>query len=213
MVRTGNRASVLLQAMLTLGYKAASAPAVPRWPGPEDQESARTIVTYRTLGGIQTEPRLAPGKWDLSFHDLVVELDEELHFNRYRLVTLSQGWSEALPWAAGYQAFSLDHEGACVLAGSWGKRWTTASTEAQFGPAGAPKDLSGAGAPRWKQRALYDSMKDGLAARGAVRLARLSVHDMVGGVTLDTILSQRVECDLMMLGDLIHSRTSDGEES
>lgn len=101
-----------MQAMLTLGYKTASAPAVPRWPGKGDRESARKIETYRKLEGIQTQPRLAPGKWDLSFRDLVVELDEELHFNRYRLVTLSQDWSEVLPWATEYRAFSFEHEGS-----------------------------------------------------------------------------------------------------
>lgn len=211
-VKTGSRASVLLQAMLTHGYKTAKAPKVPRWPGQDGRESARTIDVYRKLGGVQIQPRLAPGKWDLSFQDLVVELDEELHFNRYRLVTLSQDWSEVLPWATDYRAFSLEHEGNCVRAGSWGKRWATTSTEVQFGPPGGPEDLTGAGAPRWKQRALYDSMKDGLAAAGVVRLARLSVHDIVGGVTLDEVLRQRAECDLMSLEELLHRRTSDGEE-
>lgn len=208
MVSTGNRASVLLAAMLALGFKTASAPPVPRWSDDESSESARTIDMYRQLGGVQTQPRLAPGKWDLSFQDLVVELDEELHFNRYRLVTFSRGWSDALPWSSDYRAFCSDHESSCVSAGSWGQRWTTASTERQFGPAGTPKDLSGAGAPRWKQRALYDSMKDELAAFGGVRLARLSVHDTVGGVTLDSILNGRADMELDSIAELLQRRTS-----
>ena len=107
MVSTGNRAAALQTAMFTLGYKTASAPAVPRWSDQESSESARTIDMYRQLGGVQTQPRLAPGKWDLSFQELVVELDEELHFNRYRLITFSQDWSDALPWSSDYRVVLL----------------------------------------------------------------------------------------------------------
>ena len=194
--------------MLALGFKTASAPPVPRWSDDESSESARTIEMYRQLGGVQAQPRLAPGKWDLSFQDLVVELDEELHFNRYRLATLSPGWGDALPWSGDYREFCSAHESSCVSAGSWGKRWTTASTERQFGPAGAPKDLTGPGAPRWKQRALYDSMKDELAASGGVQLARLSVHDTVGGVTLDSVLNGRADMELDSIAELLQRRTS-----
>jgi hypothetical protein len=51
---------------------------------------------------------------------------------------------------------------------------------------GPPGDLDGAGAPRWKQRALYDAMKDTArsAGAGAAVLARVSVWDPVAGATL-----------------------------
>lgn len=164
------------------------------------------METYRMLGGIHEEPRLAPGSWDLSFDDLVVELDEELHFNRYRRATLSQSWCEELPWSLAYQSFSVEHEPRCVAAGSWGSRWTTPSTEVQFGLAGEAGDLSTAGAPRWKQRALYDSMKDGLAVAGVVKLARLSVYDQVGTVTLSSILHGFETCDLAALDEHVEGR-------
>ncbi|WIB01263.1 hypothetical protein [Curtobacterium sp. MCBA15_012] len=44
------------------------------------------------------------------------------------------------------------------------------------------------GAPRWKQRALYDAVKDAAAATGVVRLARLSIYDHVEGVRLEDFL-------------------------
>ncbi len=163
--------------------------------------------TYRLLGGIQRQPTLAPGKWDLSFSGFVLELDEELHFNRYRHATLSQGWP-ALPWSSDYTAFSADHEDDCVRAGSWGKRWTTTSTEAQFGRASQPKEFTAGGAPRWKQRALYDYIKDVLAASGQVSLVRLSVHDRVGDVTLDAILGGRAAGDVEVISHLVERRTS-----
>ncbi len=53
---------------------------------------------YRCIGGIQNCPSLRPGSWDLAFEDgLVIELDEDLHFHRYRGVTLDAPWAEDLP--------------------------------------------------------------------------------------------------------------------
>jgi hypothetical protein len=40
---------------------------------------------------------------------------------------------------------------------------------------GAAGDLDGEGAPRWKQRALYDAIKDTAPAALGVALARVSV--------------------------------------
>ena len=54
---------------------------------------------------------LRPGTWDLSFADgLVVELDEELHFNRYRLTTLQSVESMKLPWRDAYLDFCTRYE-------------------------------------------------------------------------------------------------------
>lgn len=129
---------------------------------------------YRRLDGGQERPTFRPGPWDLRFSGLIVELDEELHFNRYRAQTLETSWSRDLPWAETYRAQCARYEPECLRAGRWGKRWTNASAARMFegGPAG---DLEGAGAPRWKQRALYDAIKD--TAVGDVTLARVSVWD------------------------------------
>jgi len=43
---------------------------------------------YRRLGGIGAEIPLRLGHWDAEYEGIAVELDEELHFNRYRLITL-----------------------------------------------------------------------------------------------------------------------------
>ena len=52
-----------------------------------------------------------------------------------------------------------------------------------FSSGSQPGDLaSEGGAPRWKQRAIYDAMKDTVAAGAkGVRVARLSVYDNVSG--------------------------------
>lgn len=145
----------------------------------------RTQTNYRTFidgwGAFRAAPALRPGGWDLQFGEVaVVELDEELHFNRYRAMTLSASWTARLPWTDHYLRYCREHEDDCLSAGRWGKRWTNPSSERMFGKPAPPGELPGAGAPRWKQRALYDAMKDlGPAAGLRVRLARVSVHDHV----------------------------------
>lgn len=202
---------MLLKLLRSMGHATTPAPSVPKFTGLGTVASTRTIEVYQALGGIEAEPRLAPGGWDLSFLDFVVELDEELHFNRYRLSTLSASWSDGLPWADEYRLYSARYEAACLAAGSWGKRWTTRRAEAQFGPAGASRDLSGSGAPRWKQRAQYDCMKDTLAMSGNVRLVRLSIYDLVGEVPLEAVLRGQAKCDLEDIDRLVHRRTTGRE--
>ena len=174
-------------------------------PGPV---AAEVLDLYRSLGGKADTPTLCPGGWDLAFAGgLVVELDEELHFNRYRAVTLAASWESGLPWAADYQVHCAKHEPACLAAGVWGKRWTNASAAAMF-LGGAPGDLDGGGAPRWKQRALYDALKDTvtLLASG-VRLARVATHDQLNGVTLGTVLDGLAPIDAGAVRSLVDART------
>jgi hypothetical protein len=139
---------------------------------------------------MEEAPALRPGAWDLTFGgSVVVELDEELHFNRYRALTLSASWGASLPWTDEFVVYCGKHEDECLSAGAWGKRWTNPSCERMFGEAGPPGKLDGAGAPRWKQRALYDGMNDlAPAVHPSVRLARVSVHDTVEGRRLWDVL-------------------------
>ena len=90
MVKTGARAAVLERLLLIAGYRPAARPPPPRLESLSADAHESVINLYRALGGRSDVPRLRPGAWDLSFEDgLVVELDEELHFNRYRGQTLA----------------------------------------------------------------------------------------------------------------------------
>ena len=73
----------------------------------------------------------------------------------------------------------VDHDHKC--GGSGGKRWTNPSAEKMSGPADQNGVIGRHGAPRWKQRALYDAMKYAAGAAGQVRLARLSIYDQIDG--------------------------------
>ena len=78
-----------------------------------------------------------------------------------------------------------------------------------FGAPETPGRLEGAGAPRWKQRALYDAVKD-LAALNSrtIRLARLSVWDTVGRTGLGDALTGGAQIDLDQVRDLVAQRTT-----
>lgn len=212
MVRTGARAEALGRLLEQIGFEPADVSrAVPR-PSDLRDGLAPLLELYRSLGGKEREPTLRPGAWDLVFRGAVfVELDEELHFNRYRRLTLEPEWAALLPWHADYLRFTLDHEHECLAAGRWGKRWTNESCERLFGAADPPGDFTRVGAPRWKQRALYDAMKDLIALKTPeVSLVRLATVDVVAGVKLGDALEGRAALDRAALADLVGRRASRG---
>ncbi|MGD0197173.1 MAG: hypothetical protein ABSC56_04610 [Solirubrobacteraceae bacterium] len=201
---------VLADLLARSGLRRCVAPPVPGLSSLPTNFTALALETYAALGGVLACPKLRPGAWDLAFDGgLVVELDEELHFNRYRLLTLDAPWYESRAWAAHYRALCVQHESECLAAGRWGRRWSNDSCAAMFGAAGTPGELGGAGAPRWKQRALYDAMKDLVAVSVSAigpRVARLSVYDRVDGVPLGAALELHGTVDVRALAELVDDR-------
>jgi hypothetical protein len=149
------------------------------------------IRIYRMLGGIHEHPRVAPGPWDLQIDEVAIELDEENHFNRYRALTLDSSLYRRLDHldAVTYRTWCASREGACLM---YGKYWSSTSSEREFGPSGPCANLSGRGAPRWKQRAFYDLIKDLSPIVGHPQVRRVSIYESVscGGIerTLDELL-------------------------
>ena len=203
MVTTGARINRLATMLTQLGLEMADVPLpAPRLSSLSPQHQEVVLRTYRSLGGQLEGPQLRPGAWDLTLtNGVVVELDEELHFNRFRLLTLSAG--EPRPWDHRYRQYCTDFETECLKAGTWGKRWTTSSAERLMGAADPAGELGPHGAPRWKQRALYDSMKD---LTTDVRLCRLSVYDNLGTETLGRVLTGHSTYKPARLATLIHNR-------
>jgi hypothetical protein len=207
-VRTGARANALERSLTRLGYRPRLRPRGPRTSDLSSDGVDQVRAVYRALGGIIDQPQFRPGKWDLAFEGgLFVELDEELHFNRYRRVTLEPDWTATLPWRSDYLKFSEAHERDCVAAALWGKRWTNRSCEAMFGDPDPPGVFGAGGGPRWKQRALYDAMKDAWALEAVhYRVARLATGDVIDGVRLGDALDGRAEVDLECLRRLLTTR-------
>ena len=215
MVRTGARAKVLSDLLAAASFRLIAPPPAPGLDSIQPREATLVRDLYMTLGGVQNDPRLRTGGWDLAVEApdgevTVIELDEELHFNRYRRATLDAPWYRHVPWATEYATLCAAHAERCRAAGSWGKRWSNPSCERLFGPAGDPSDLTGPGAPRWKQRALYDAIKDLAALSGtAPTLARLSIYDTVDGVQLKTALNYKAVLNPAALTELVAQRRLD----
>jgi len=167
---------------------------------------------YIKLGGVLKDFELNIRSWDMDFEGMAVELDEQLHFNRYRLLTLSSPLYTAI---SGFPheknvVFCKDHEADCLSAGSYGGKWSSKSTIKQFGPAGPQKDLSGHGAPRWKQRAFYDFIKDLSPRLIGVKVARVSVWDKVIESGQERLISDVLKspssCSGKAIAELIQAR-------
>lgn len=210
MVRTGKRASALAKLLQSGGSVAdVSKAKAPRVQDLDPSLAEDVLALYRDLGGALEYPPLRPGAWDLSTGGLLIELDEELHFNRYRRLTLARPWAQSLPWARPYEHACDTREVECLRAATWGKRWSSDSSARMFGPGASPGNLDAdGGSPRWKQRALYDAMKDAVAAQGDSRVVRLSVYDDVSGVPLGAALEGRQSIDVAELMTLVASRTN-----
>ena len=203
MVATGARASELHSILLRAGWSPALKPPAPRLDRLPLEFADRVMRLYRELGGAQEHPRLAPGSWDMAYSGLLVELDESFHFNRYRESTLRIPWAAALPWAENYGDYCRRWE---RFAGTGGKRWSNDSAKRMFGGADPDGVFGVFGAPRWKQRALYDVMKDAAAASGQAHLSRVSIYDRVDGVQLDDVLYRRAHLPAGRIAEFVLSR-------
>lgn len=168
---------------------------------------------YRRLGGIGAEIPLRLGNWDAEYDGIAVELDEQLHFNRYRLITLESPVYSELPSfpLKGYRGFCVSREAECLRAGSYGGKWSNSSCSKQFGCPSAQGDLNGNGAPRWKQRAYYDFVKDLSPFLLGMQVARISIWDILEEDTgrrsvLDALQKPDVSTAAALV-DLIYARS------
>lgn len=169
---------------------------------------------YRALDGKLPTLPINLRKWDMEFEGSAVELDEYLHFNRYRAATLRSKLYSKLPGFPldVYRRHCEEHEDRCLTAGGYGRKWTNTACERQFGSGAPPGNLGGGGAPRWKQRAFYDFVKDLSPLLIGVRLARVSVWDELpdgeGHLTVVDILSRPSRTGVQALAKLIRKRGS-----
>ena len=208
-MRTGARANALARVLEAAGWERVVVPKHQRFRDEGAEYFVELEALYLSLGGIpESIERWAPGPWDLAFaNGLIVELDEEQHFNRYRAATLRSRSIRSLPWTDHYLGYCAEFERRCVQKARGLGYWTSASSERFFGPSSDRGDLSEPGPARWKQRAFYDAMRDAASRR---ILARISVHDRVNDRTIESILRTDDLDDAHEIADLITSRIHDG---
>jgi hypothetical protein len=170
---------------------------------------------YRGIGGVLGKPPFNPRpSWDLEFDNVAVELDEFLHFNRYRAMTLESlvyGQLPGFPLSL-YREYCAAHEQRCLQAGGYGGKWSNRSCDTQFGVASPSKDFSGNGPSRWKQRAYYDFVKDLSPLVIGVKVVRIAVWDTVyesgQARTVAEVLSRPTAMSAHALVQLIRERAA-----
>ena len=102
---------------------------------------------YKKLGGILGEPPLTFGSWDISTPEFILELDEENHFNRYRLQTLNSNIYQMINGFRldEYMRFCTLYESSCRKHGEF---WKNNSSEKLFVKSDDNGCLDGAGSSR-----------------------------------------------------------------
>lgn len=164
-----------------------------RLSGPELKVSAHyddIMEVYRRLGGILPEAPTRVGAYDIDTPDFIIELDEENHFNRYRLCTLDSGiYSDNCNFdVESYKGFCSSHESNCL---TYGKYANNDSTDKQFGASCVDGNLSGISRTRWKQRAFYDYIKDVTSIITGTPIIRISVYDKYKGLTIESLINSQ----------------------
>ena len=142
---------------------------------------------YKKLGGTLSEVPMRVGAYDIDTRDFIIELDEENHFNRYRLATLDSTiyLKNKNIDVSNYRVFCNQYEDKCC---THGKYWENPSTQKMFGV--SPIDGNfGLDAPsRWKQRAFYDFIKDVTSIVLDIPILRISIYDQYKGCTIESLI-------------------------
>ncbi|MET4144273.1 hypothetical protein [Arthrobacter sp. UYCo732] len=210
---TERRARSFMASLQNAGYRVLWKPTKATIPWATTAALAATavdplMVSFRALGGVPVRPVLAPHGWDLQADDLLIEFDEDLHFNRYRSLSLATPGFPRLPWTHAYSRYTLETEDRCLSAGKHGGKWANPSSNRMFGGSDAEGILGPLGSSRWKQRAMYDALKDAYALHSpGVALARVSIHDEIGGLNVNRATKRGVLLDPAALRGFIQSRT------
>ncbi|MFN8277498.1 MAG: hypothetical protein U0T84_08450 [Chitinophagales bacterium] len=154
-------------------------------------DEARDI--YKKLGGQLTEVPIRYGPWDIATRDFIIELDEERHFNRYRLLTLQSKLYDNNPSFSvkDYRSWCADREPECLKSASFGGYWKNNASEKMFLPGEPNGSLKNNGSSRWRQRAYYDFLKDLSAKITDIPVIRISTYECFGGFTVNHILKQK----------------------
>jgi len=156
---------------------------------------------YKELGGILGEPPLTFGSWDISTPEFILELDEENHFNRYRLQTLNSSIYQMINGFRldEYMRFCTLYESGCRKHGGF---WKNNSSEKLFVKSDDNGCLDGAGSSRWRQRAFYDFLRDVTGLIKEIPVIRLSIYQTFKGRKVYDIIESK---DKAMILDLVRT--------
>ncbi len=141
---------------------------------------------YEDLGGSGSIPLLEKMKFDFKINRNLFVYDEELHFNRYRLITFrSDLYSELnYPFLETQKRLCRSYEKDCLKVGMQQRIWNGAPLANRcFGESSDPGDFSGNGAVGWKLSAYNDAQFDLQTKIHGYKLFRITPYEtlMTGG--------------------------------
>ncbi|MDF2157731.1 hypothetical protein [Algoriphagus sp. CAU 1675] len=141
---------------------------------------------FEDLGGVGDLPLLERLKFDFKINRHLFIYDSELHFNRYRLITLRSELYENLsfPFFESHKRLCRNYEKDCLKSGLQQRIWDGPPVaKSWFGQASEPGDFSGFGASGWKLTAYNDAQIDLQSRIHGYKLVRLSPYEtlMTGG--------------------------------
>lgn len=141
---------------------------------------------YEDLGGIGEAPLLKKLKFDFKINRSLVLYDDELHFNRYRLISYRSVFYKEfnLPFYEAQKRLCRTYEKDCLKAGLQGRVWSGPPIATHsFGVASEPGDFYGNGSSGWKLLAYNDAQTDIQTRIHGYKLIRITPYEtlMTGG--------------------------------
>ncbi|PWJ42741.1 DUF7255 family protein [Sediminitomix flava] len=155
-----------------------------KWADFEESKFKEEIFnTYHKLTGQKNNPNIKLSPWLIEIEDVVIVLDEILHFNRYRGITLRSEIYNNLPSfpLSQYTRYCNQKENECLKPGGSLNNWSNQFAEIQFGPSSQRVgDFKGLGSSAWKLRAFKDYLQDisSLMTKD-YKVLRISVWDQI----------------------------------
>lgn len=158
---------------------------------------------YKSLGGLKSNYPLFHFKYEIVITKSIILLYDQLHFNRYRNITLQSSLYSKIPGypKSNLQRYCRMHEKECLKSGMRSGLWTSGEAEDHFGQASASGDFFGNGAPGWKLQAFKDYLRDFSAFASGYKIIPVAVHDHL-----------MVEGKLIKISSILTSRHSNHEE-
>jgi hypothetical protein len=151
---------------------------------------------YRDLGGIKENLPSFNEVFNVIDSNIIISLDESLHFNRYRNITLKSEFYDNFPNFSlnNYRRYCRNYEKECLKAGLKTGNWSNFESDYYFGISSQPGDFFKNGAGGWKLLALKDFLEDVYWSFNEFKILRIAVYDtiMAGGklFRIDSILER-----------------------
>ncbi len=141
---------------------------------------------YEDLGGSGNLPLLEKLKFDFKINRNLFVYDDELHFNRYRLITLRSELYAAFnfPFSEGVKRVCRTFEKECLKAGMQERIWNGSPFAKRcFGKASEQSDFTQNGSPGWKLTAYNDAQTDLQSRIHGYKIYRIYPYEtlMTGG--------------------------------